>query len=117
MCTCVIQNWVLLDKVMNHFHWQHTEIPGNSNSIIVKKKNVSGEYLQTQCIGVGCGSCEKSHPSCVGLLDGANSYPDRPMTSDYIICDHGRTISTEHCNTGLFDPSTKACRAYSRKLH
>ncbi|XP_071175832.1 uncharacterized protein [Mytilus edulis] len=71
------------------------------------------EYLQTQCIGVGCGRCEKSHPSCVGLFDGANSYPDRPMTPDYIICDHGRTISTEHCNTGLFDPSTKTCRACS----
>lgn len=105
--------WHFLQFSHNDNCWQKIIVNVLSKSISIY---FSGEYFQSQCIGVGCDRCELTHPSCVGLPDGANPYPNRPISPDYILCDDDRTISTEHCNTGLFDPGTRSCNSFSRKF-
>lgn len=73
---------------------------------------VSGQFLQNQCNagGPNCTPCPERLPSCSGLQDGNNPFPDRPMSGDYIRCFRERTISIEKCTNSVFDPLTRSCR-------
>lgn len=72
---------------------------------------VKGEYLQNRCdaADTACTPCEDRMPSCVGLPDGDNMYPGKPMSELYVNCSMDRTISMKKCQRGLFDQSTKQC--------
>ena len=48
-------------------------------------------------------------PSCALLPDGKNAYPNALLSHYYVVCDKGRTLGTEECATGYFDPQSKEC--------
>ncbi|KAL5005503.1 hypothetical protein ScPMuIL_018959 [Solemya velum] len=70
------------------------------------------QFLQNQCNpgDPNCTPCSERLPSCSGLQDGNNPFPDRPMSGDYITCFRERTISIEKCTNSVFDPLTRSCR-------
>lgn len=72
---------------------------------------ISGEYYQTRCRrgDPTCTPCEERLPSCIGLPDGANAFPNRPNSEYYVKCFQNRTVAVEVCQVSLFDEATRAC--------
>ncbi|KAL3884669.1 hypothetical protein ACJMK2_024787, partial [Sinanodonta woodiana] len=69
------------------------------------------EYQQNQCSSINntCVPCIERLPSCVGLLDGNQSFSATLWSPEYITCYLNRTISVTHCPTGIFQPITRTC--------
>ena len=71
----------------------------------------SGEYFQTRCRkgDPSCTPCEERLPSCIGLPEGANAFPNRRNSEFYVKCLQNRTVAVEVCQVSLFDETTRAC--------
>ncbi|KAL4228860.1 hypothetical protein ACF0H5_011900 [Mactra antiquata] len=69
------------------------------------------DYKQNQCSSTDftCVSCDQRMASCVGKPDGLNAYPNKLYTANYIVCDTGRTIRTDTCTQGYFNPTLRRC--------
>lgn len=80
----------------------------NLNNSIFSAK---GQYLKNQCsIGdSSCLPCPSRLPSCLTLPDGANAYPGRKQSPNYIVCDRNRTLAVKTCPTGYFDKASRTC--------
>ncbi|KAK3095139.1 hypothetical protein FSP39_010723 [Pinctada imbricata] len=76
-----------------------------------KEYSAPCDYLQNRCNprDSSCVPCLERLPSCVGKPDGRNSIPGEYISSSYMICYRGRTISKESCGKDRFDPTTKRC--------
>lgn len=49
-------------------------------------------------------------PGCEGMPDGPNPYPNRLLTSFYLMCQANKTVSTMNCVEGqVFDPIKLVC--------
>lgn len=59
--------------------------------------------------GPGCLPCTERFVSCVGRMDGNNSYPGEEMTTKYSVCQSGRTVGDGYCSGGYFDPIRRIC--------
>lgn len=56
---------------------------------------------------LNCVPCDQRLPSCYGVPDGNQPFPGEP--NKYIVCLSDRTIRTESCELGQFDPIRAAC--------
>ncbi|XP_071165550.1 uncharacterized protein [Mytilus edulis] len=54
-----------------------------------------------------CIPCDQRFPSCYGMPDGNHPFPNQP--NKYIVCLSDRTLRTETCKLGQFDPLTGSC--------
>ena len=74
---------------------------------------LKGQYEQNLCdsVDASCVQCPQRLPSCVGLNDGANYFPGRQWTSNFIICFKNRTITISKCkgNHEYFHPAQRNC--------
>ncbi|KAJ8316013.1 hypothetical protein KUTeg_006027 [Tegillarca granosa] len=65
------------------------------------------------CVGAHCKPCVDRFPSCVGLVDGHQGFPNRGVTALYIVCKDNRTISIEKCPetiyNDVYDPYLRHC--------
>ena len=73
--------------------------------------SVTGEYDQNLCNETDptCVKCSLRYPSCVGLADGNQTFPERVGKPDYITCFSNRTVAISKCVDGYFDPVSKKC--------
>ncbi|WAR05418.1 hypothetical protein MAR_020787 [Mya arenaria] len=69
------------------------------------------EYLRNQCFAQDpqCVPCSQRQPSCQGLPDGPNPLVGLTWKPDYVTCRKNRTVLTERCSKGYFNPNTRAC--------
>lgn len=70
------------------------------------------DYLSTttKCEGPLCAlPCLERSPSCVGMLDGNNTYPARDLSPFYMTCLGERTQTVGICRFGVYDPTLRAC--------
>ncbi|XP_052252894.1 uncharacterized protein LOC127859481 isoform X5 [Dreissena polymorpha] len=70
------------------------------------------EYLQNLCnpSDPNCVRCPDRLPSCVGLADGNQPFPNRMWKPDYVVCNKNRTnLPTQKCTKGYFHPVLKQC--------
>ena len=72
---------------------------------------ITGEYQRNLCTpgSPGCTPCPQRLFSCIGLPDGHNAIEGKQWTPDYITCHRNRTMSTDKCNQGVFDPNKRQC--------
>jgi len=54
-----------------------------------------------------CVPCDQRNPSCFGISNGNHPFPGQPNM--YIVCFKERTIRTETCDVGQFNPLTGEC--------
>ncbi|XP_052252891.1 uncharacterized protein LOC127859481 isoform X4 [Dreissena polymorpha] len=70
------------------------------------------EYSQNQCNhgNTSCAPCQDRLPSCVGLPDGAQPFPSKLWSAQYVVCYKERTTELKQCpNNGFFNPTSKKC--------
>lgn len=53
--------------------------------------------------------CPERLPSCIGLPDGKQEFPNRRWWADYIVCYHNRTLEINKCADGYFNPYLRIC--------
>jgi hypothetical protein len=46
----------------------------------------------------GCVPCSARFPSCVGLTNGLNSWPDREGTPYFVVCKNERVVYHDQCD-------------------
>lgn len=71
-----------------------------------------GDYEQNLCKptdGPECLRCGERLFSCVGLPDGDNAIEGKFWEPVYIVCFKNRTLLTEECKNGVFDPVKRKC--------
>lgn len=72
----------------------------------------SGDYQNNICSrnDLTCTPCPERLPSCEGNQDGANAFPGKLWSHDYITCLRNRTIRVTSCPQGqFFNPDTRQC--------
>ena len=76
--------------------------------------HIAGDYEQYKCNprDPTCSPCEQRMPSCSGLPDGKNAYPNTVISHEYIVCEKGRTVEVGGCLAGYFDPLERDCVAF-----
>nr|XP_022335507.1 uncharacterized protein LOC111132108 [Crassostrea virginica] len=69
------------------------------------------DYLQNRCppSNPTCKPCSERHFDCSNLSDGLHPASRGSASSSYIVCFQGRTIATEGCKQGVFDPVERRC--------
>ncbi|XP_061184903.1 uncharacterized protein LOC133192909 isoform X1 [Saccostrea echinata] len=69
------------------------------------------DYLQNRCppSNPSCKPCRERHFDCSNLPDGLNPISLDTPSSNYALCFQGRTIVTEACKEGIFDPRQRRC--------
>ena len=73
--------------------------------------SIAGEYDQNLCneTDPSCVKCSLRYPSCVGLADGNQTFPERLGKPDYITCFSNRTVAISKCVGGYFESVSKKC--------
>lgn len=56
-----------------------------------------------------CKPCNERHFDCSNLVDGFHPANSDATRDSYVICFRGRTIATEKCREGVFDPVERRC--------
>ena len=74
----------------------------------------SGDYVENECRSAqGCVPCSARYPSCVGLTNGLNSWPDREGSPYFVVCKNERVVYHDQCDyerkKEIFHPEKLAC--------
>ncbi|XP_065924132.1 uncharacterized protein [Magallana gigas] len=69
------------------------------------------DYLQNRCppSNPTCKPCSERHFDCSKLVDGLHPTNSDATRDSYVICFRGRSIATEKCREGVFDPVERRC--------
>ena len=73
---------------------------------------IAGQYQKNICSrnDLKCVPCPERLPSCVGKSDGANPFPSKLWSHDYITCLRNRTITVTKCpSSQFFNPDIRQC--------
>ena len=58
---------------------------------------------------LSCVPCPQRLASCVGLPNGPNAIEGKQYSEEFVQCKQNRTMGTDRCDQGVFDPSSRQC--------